>query len=89
MDAHYLRGKAFNIALLTAGYTVQGEIEQACEKGREAVDRPVALDSARAVTYIRNLLDDLSGYDDVEDCRAFRPYAGTRLPELPKRASHR
>jgi hypothetical protein len=52
MDAHYLRGKAFNIALLTAGYAVQAEIEQACEKGREAIDQAVALDSAGAITNI-------------------------------------
>jgi hypothetical protein len=89
MDDRYIRGKAFNVALLAAGYAVQGEVEQACETGREAVDRAVALDSTRAVTYIRNLLVDLSGYDDVEECRAFRAYAETRLPALRKRASRR
>jgi hypothetical protein len=82
MDDRYIRGKAFNVALLAAGYSVQGEVEQACAKGREAVDRAVALHSARAVTYVRNLLIDLSGYEDVEVCREFRTYAEARLPSL-------
>jgi hypothetical protein len=48
----------------------------------------VALHSARAVTYVRNLLIDLSGYEDVEVCREFRTYAEIRLPSL-RHASRR
>jgi hypothetical protein len=86
MDERFIRGKAFNVALLAAGYAVQGEVEQACATGREAVDRAVALHSARAVTYIRNLLVDLSHYDDVQECQLFRAYAEARLPALRPRA---
>lgn len=88
MDERYLRGKAFNVALLAAGYALQGEVEQACVAGREAVDRTVALHSTRAVTYIRNLLVDLSAYD-AEALREFRDYAELQLPALRPHASHR
>lgn len=86
MDERFVRGKAFNVALLAAGYVAQREVEQACVTGREAVDRVVTLHSARGVTYIRNLLVDLSEYQDVEECRDFREYAETRLPALRRRA---
>jgi hypothetical protein len=89
MDEQFVRGKAFNVALLAAGYVAQREIEQACATGREAVDRVATLHSARAVTYIKNLLVDLSEYEDVEECREFRAYAETRLPALRRRASPR
>lgn len=89
MDARYIRGKAFNTALLAAGYAAQGEIEQACTTGREAVDRVAALESARAVTYIRNLLQDLTEFQGVEECRAFTEYAHSRLPALRRRALRR
>lgn len=89
MDDRFIRGKAFNVALLAAGYAVQGRIEEACAKGREAVDRAAAIESARAVTYIRNLLADLDGYGDVEECRQLKAYARSRLPSLRLRASHR
>ena len=89
MDDRFIRGKAFNVALLAAGYAAQGEIEQACAKGREAVDRAVPLHSARAVTYIRNLLVDLKEYLDMDECRDFRSYAEAQLPVLRRRASRR
>ncbi|GLY81814.1 hypothetical protein [Actinoallomurus iriomotensis] len=89
MDERYLRGKAFNVALLARGYAVQGEVEQACATGREAVDRVVMLHSARAVTYVRSLLADLSDYEGVAECQEFRAYAETRLPALRRRASLR
>lgn len=86
MDDRFIRGKAFNTALLAASYAAQGEIEEACRVGRDAVDRTVDLHSARAVTYIRNLLFDLRGHGDVDECRAFKTYAETRLPALRRRA---
>lgn len=89
MDKRYVRGRAFNVALLAASYAVQGDVEQACATGREAVDRAAPLLSTRVVTYIRNLLVDLSDYDDVAECRDFRAYAETRLPALRPHASPR
>jgi hypothetical protein len=89
MDDRFIRGKAFNIALLAAGYAAQGEVEQACATGRDAVDRVVPLHSARAVTYIRNLLVDLQDHEDVGEYRDFKAYAEERLPGLRRRASRR
>jgi succinate dehydrogenase/fumarate reductase-like Fe-S protein len=89
MDERYIRGKAFNVALLAAGYALQGEVEQACASGREAVDRAVTLHSTRAVTYIRNLLVDLSDYDGAAELREFREYAEVQLPALRRHASPR
>jgi hypothetical protein len=89
MDNRFIRGKAFNIALLASSYAIQGEVEQACEHGRDAVDRAVALQSNRAVTYIQNLLIDLTENSDADECREFRAYAEGRLPALRRRASRR
>ena len=36
MNPRYIRGKAFNTALLAIGYALQGELDQACNHGREA-----------------------------------------------------
>jgi hypothetical protein len=85
MDSRYVRGKAFNTALLASSYALQCQVEQACAAGREAIDRAVGLDSARAVTYIRNLLHDLAEYQDVGECRELTAYARTRLPALRRR----
>ncbi|GAA4605080.1 hypothetical protein GCM10023195_17540 [Actinoallomurus liliacearum] len=89
MDDRFIRGKAFNVAILASGYALQGETEEACAKGREAVDRVVMLHSARAVTYIRNLLLDLAQQRDTEECREFTQYARLQLPALRQRALHR
>lgn len=51
MDPRYIRGKAFNTALLAIGYALQGELDQACIRGRDAVDLTGTLYSARAITY--------------------------------------
>jgi hypothetical protein len=45
--------------------------------------------SARAVTYIRNLLIDLKDHKDVGECRDFKAYAEARLSGLRRRASRR
>lgn len=82
MDPRYIRGKAFNIALLAIGYALQGELSQACVRGREAVDLTGSLDSARAITYIRNLLAQLALHEGEVEVREFRSYAEARLPAL-------
>jgi hypothetical protein len=89
MDPRYIRGKAFNTALLAIGYALQGELDQACVRGRDAVDLTGSLDSARATTYIRRLLGELAPHDDEDQVREFRSYAETALPALRRRASRR
>lgn len=86
MDPRFIRGKALNISLLASGYAVQGEVEQACKAGRQAVDLTAGLGSARAVTSIGNLLHDLSPYSGTRQVKALTSYAVTRLPALRRRA---
>jgi tetratricopeptide (TPR) repeat protein len=82
MNPDYVRGKAFNVALLAMSYTLQGEVEQACTRGRQAVDLARNLDSARALSYVRDLLRTLKPYATSQGVGEFREYAGVRLPEL-------
>jgi hypothetical protein len=82
MNPDYVRGKAFNVALLATSYALQGEIEQACERGREAVDLASSLDSARAVSYIRDVLRCLASRTDERRTGQLRDYAAARLPGL-------
>jgi hypothetical protein len=89
MDPRYIRGKAFNVALLAIGYALQGELDQACARGREAVDLTGNLDSARAVSYIRRLLGELAPHAREAQVREFRLYAQAALPALQPRASRR
>jgi len=89
MDPRYIRGKAFNLALLAIGYALRGELDQACVRGREAVDLAGSLDSARAITYIRRLLRELAPHDHEDQVRGFRFYAEAALPALQQRASRR
>jgi tetratricopeptide (TPR) repeat protein len=88
MDPRYIRGKAFNLTLLAIGYALQGELDQACAHGREAVDLTGNLDSTRAITYIRKLLGELAPHAQENQIREFRTYAQTALPALQPRASH-
>lgn len=89
MDPRFIRGKAFNTALLASGYAVQGEVEEACRAGREAVDLTSGLGSARAVTAVGNLLHDLAPYSGAKEVATFRSYAVARLPGLRRRAALR
>jgi hypothetical protein len=89
MDPRYVRGKAFNVALLAMGYAVQGELEEACARGKQAVDLSVGIDSARAVTYIRNLLRELERDEQHSAVRELKAYAERNLPALRPRAALR
>jgi hypothetical protein len=88
MNPGFVRGRAFNIALLAIGFGLQGEVEQACARGREAVDLTGSLHSARAVRYIRTLLAELADHNTVAVAE-FRSYAEQRLPALRSHASRR
>jgi tetratricopeptide (TPR) repeat protein len=89
MNPRYIRGKAFNTALLAIGYALQGELDQACAHGREAIDLTGGLDSARATTYIRRLLSELAAHEQEEQVRGLKSYAETTLPALQQRAARR
>lgn len=89
MNLRYVRGRAFNMALLAIGYALQGEIDEACTHGRDAVGLAASLDSARAVTYIRHLLHQLASSKDEVQVRGFSSYAQAALPALRQHASPR
>jgi len=89
MNLRYVRGRAFNMALLAIGYALQGELDEACTHGRDAVGLAAALDSARAVTYIRHLLHQLASSKDEVQVREFSSYAQAALPALRQHASPR
>ncbi len=82
MNPDYVRGKAFNVALLAMSYALQGEVEQACTRGKQAADLAGSLDSARALSYVRDLLRTLKPYATSQRVGEFREYAGVRLPGL-------
>jgi hypothetical protein len=82
MNPDYVRGKAFNMALLAMSYALQGEVEQACARGRQAVDLAAGLDSSRALAYIRDVLRSLAPYASARQAGEFTEYAAGRLPGL-------
>jgi hypothetical protein len=69
MDGRYVRGRAFNLSLLASSLAQQGEIEQACAVGGEAVALTRSLSSARAVRYVSGLVDQLQPYAGRPDVR--------------------
>jgi len=72
MDPAYVRGRAFNLALLATSYAQQGEVDQACKVGQQAVCLARDLNSKRAVHYISEVADGLAGVADHPEVRLFR-----------------
>lgn len=62
MDEQYVRGKAFNLALLATAQAQPGEPERACLVGAEALTLTTRLQSARAARYVRDLQAELVPY---------------------------
>jgi tetratricopeptide (TPR) repeat protein len=62
MDNNYVRGRAFNLALLAHAYAQQGEVKQACAVGFKAIDLAAGLNSVRAVRYLSDLRRELAPY---------------------------
>jgi tetratricopeptide (TPR) repeat protein len=72
MDPAYVRGRAFNLSLLARSYAQQGEVEQACLVGQQAVRLVRELNSKRAVRYISDVADGLANVADHADVQLFR-----------------
>ena len=89
MDSRYVRGQAFNLSLLAAAHTAQGEPEQACVTGRQALDLTVRLTAARSVYYVRDLAQRLRPRADVPAVRDFMAEVRERLPAAARHAAHR
>ena len=89
MDSRYIRGRAFNLALLASAHAGQGEPEQACVVGRQALDLTVRLTSARSVGYVRDLVRRLRLRVDVPAVRDFTAEVAKRLPAAARHAARR
>ena len=89
MDGRYVRGRAFNLSLLATAHAAQGEPEQACVVGRQALDLTVRLTSARSVRYVRDLARRLQPRADVPAVRDFTAEVCERLPAAAGHAARR
>jgi hypothetical protein len=89
MDGRYVRGRAFNLALLATAYAAQDEPERACSVGRQALDLTVRLTSARSIHYVRDLARRLRPRADVPAVRDFTAEVRERLPAAAGHAAPR
>ncbi|MEV0002563.1 helix-turn-helix domain-containing protein [Micromonospora sp. NPDC050980] len=71
MDNRYVRGRAFNLALLASVHAQQGEPDRACAVGAEALTLTNQLRSARAVRYVRDLQAQLAPHRRLPAVRHF------------------
>jgi hypothetical protein len=62
MNDAFVRGRAFNLALLATALTQQGEIEEACAVGAKATELAAGLRSSRSVRYVLDLRRRLAPY---------------------------
>lgn len=72
MDPTYVRGRAFNLALLATAHADNGNVEAACALGRQAALLAKQLDSVRAVDYVSEIAQRLApfaGQPDVDELR--------------------
>lgn len=89
MDGRYVRGRAFNLALLATAHAARDEPERACSIGRQALDLTVRLTSARSVHYVRDLVRRLRPRADVPAVRDFTVEVAERLPAAAGHAAPR
>ncbi len=78
MDGRYVRGRMFNLSLLSAGLLRCGELEHACAVAAQALELSAGLQSARTRSYMTDLR------------RRLRPFAGEAVvAELEEQATER
>jgi hypothetical protein len=81
MDNSYVRGRAFNLALLSTAHAQAGEVEAACSVGADAVALVREMDSVRANEYIRALRRELTPYEMSPAVVNFDQAAGDLLAQ--------
>jgi hypothetical protein len=79
MDNRYVRGRAFNLALLASVYAQQGEPDRACAVAAESLALTAHLRSARAVRYLRDLRAQLVPHRRRPSVRHFTACVDTAL----------
>ncbi|WP_242882680.1 hypothetical protein [Actinomadura litoris] len=87
MDPTYRRGRTFNISILAMSLAAQGQLDEACQQGRTAVDMASGLTSERVYRYIRDVLRALKPAATEPTVAEFRDYAEERLPALRVRGA--
>ncbi|WP_243715013.1 hypothetical protein, partial [Actinomadura bangladeshensis] len=87
MDPTYRRGKTFNISILAMSLAAQGQLEEACEQGKTAVDMAAGLTSERVYRYLRDVLEALEPAAAEPGVAEFMDYAEERLPALRVRGA--
>jgi hypothetical protein len=75
----YVRRRAMATALLARSQLEQGELEQACLAGAEAIDLAVRLKSRRALAGISDLQERLELHHRERPVREFTEHAATLL----------
>lgn len=79
MNQSYVRGRAFNLALLATGHLHQRNIDQAAAVATEAAHLTTGLKSARAVGYIRDLDTALTPHAGNPAVREFREFVAEQI----------
>ncbi|WP_326825461.1 hypothetical protein [Streptosporangium sp. NBC_01756] len=72
MDGRYVRGRMFNLSLLSAGLLQCGELERACAAAGQALDLAGGLQSVRTQSYVADLrrrLDPFAGEPAVVELK--------------------
>lgn len=82
MDDRYVRGRAFNSALLAKIHLQRGAVEQACSVATDALNLTRAISSTRARTYLGELDSQMAQYSTVPAVRVFRTQARGYLPSV-------
>jgi hypothetical protein len=82
MDARYVRGKQFNLALLATAHAQAGEIEQSAVVGSQAVQAAKGLRSARSADYLAALADRLAPHVGLQAVREFADQARPLLTSV-------
>ncbi|MCG5221147.1 hypothetical protein [Streptosporangium sp. KLBMP 9127] len=80
MDDRFVRGKMFNLSLLTAGLVQCGKIEEACGVATEALELAAGLNSVRIQSHVTDLRRRLHPYADTAAVCALRSRAGEQTP---------
>jgi hypothetical protein len=86
MDGRFVRGKAFNLALLATALADQDDVEQACAVGGQALTVAAGLRSARSICYIKDLQRSLRRRADAPAVRQFSERVAECLPAASARA---
>jgi hypothetical protein len=82
MDDRYVRGRMFNLSLLSAGHVQCGEIEEACEVAADALALASGLNSARSMSYVNDLRRRFLPYAKTAAVRALTSRTRDLLPAL-------